>query len=69
MGVKLEFIAKIESIGAISNDGKRRQTIQLKDVVLMEGYLFDESDGFVRITIERAKEEIVPALKAVRKTN
>ncbi|KPJ56971.1 hypothetical protein AMJ49_02920 [Parcubacteria bacterium DG_74_2] len=50
---KLEFVAKIEDIGAISEDGKRRQTIQLKDVAVMNGYLFTEEDGFVKITIEK----------------
>jgi hypothetical protein len=28
----------------------------LKDVALMSGYPFGESDGFVKITIEKAKE-------------
>ena len=53
---KLEFVAKIEDIGPISEDGKRRQTIQLKDVAVMSGDLFTEEDGFVKITIEKTHE-------------
>jgi hypothetical protein len=53
---KLVFVAKIEDIGAISEDGKRRQTIQLKDVATMNGDLFTEQDGFVKITIEKMPE-------------
>lgn len=50
---KLIFIAKIEDVGAI--DKERRQTIRLKDVILMNGFFFTEQDGFVRITIEEGK--------------
>lgn len=53
---KLVFVAKIEDIGAISEDGKRRQTIQLKEVATMLGTFFTEADGFVKITIEKASQ-------------
>lgn len=49
----LVFVAQIEEIGPISEDGKRRQTIQLKNVAVMSGFLFTERDGFVKITVEK----------------
>ncbi len=52
---ELMFIAKIERLGPI--DAERKQTIQLKDVAVMNGHLFSESDGFVKIMITKSEDK------------